>query len=291
MAGEPPHACAGTTAGDNSTMARLSRRALWLSLASTALIAACSDDQGGAAPPAASGGAAGAAAAAPPSVPPALTQEDLAAIWPEAQSRVYSRFDLVVGVLPGQSVPGRIAVLRGQKPLPKGAAVTAGADVQLLPPGTNFGEVVLPAGSQALCLQVLDAGGTSMGPEWAKEIGYEVVEPAGTPRVFFAAPADGATVGAKLHVVFGVEGVGVVPAGEKVLDKTVGHHHVLIDGAAMAPSIVIPNDAANLHYGKAQTEADLELAPGTHRLTMQFGDANHRSYGPRLAATITVVVQ
>ena len=72
--------------------------------------------------------------------------------------------------------------------------------------------------------------------------------------------------------------------------KTRGHHHLIIDGEPLPVGLVVPADDKNIHYGKAQTEAEIELSPGTHTLTMQFADAAHQSYGPRLAKTITVEV-
>src|SRR5690606_17496517 len=50
--------------------------------------------------------------------------------------------------------------------------------------------------------------------------------PAGA-RVFIVSPKDGETVTSPVRVVFGVEGMGVVPAGEQ--NATAGHHHLLVD--------------------------------------------------------------
>jgi hypothetical protein len=109
------------------------------------------------------------------------------------------------------------------------------------------------------------------------------------PRVFFVQPKDGATVTSPVHVVFGVEGMSVAPAGSTDPDK--GHHHLLIDQGPMQKGLVIPADEKSLHFGKGQTEADVKLTPGDHKLTMQFGDGSHRSYGPEMSQTITVHVK
>ncbi|WP_176115977.1 DUF4399 domain-containing protein, partial [Burkholderia cepacia] len=53
---------------------------------------------------------------------------------------------------------------------------------------------------------------------------------------------------------------------------------------------VIPASEHSLHFGKAQTETDIQLPPGKHTLTLQFGDGMHRSYGPAMSQTITVNV-
>jgi hypothetical protein len=44
------------------------------------------------------------------------------------------------------------------------------------------------------------------------------------------------------------------------------------------------------HFGKGQTSADIELSSGTHKLTLQFADAEHRSYGPEYSDEIVIEV-
>jgi hypothetical protein len=217
-----------------------------------------------------------------------IDKEALAAIWPEDDSKVYEEFDMMVGP-EGTAVHGSLAIVL-DKPVPAGTPVTASRTAQLLPAGQNHGVVNLPAGDHTIVVQALDAQGKSLGPDYAKTVHYKVVPGPENARVFFIEPLDGATVSTKFHVKFGVEGMGMSPALENVLDKTLGHHHILVNAGPMPPSVVIPADATHLHYGKAQTETDVELAPGEYTLTMQFADGNHRSYGRRLAATIRVKV-
>jgi hypothetical protein len=112
--------------------------------------------------------------------------------------------------------------------------------------------------------------------------------PAGA-RVFFVSPADGATVKSPVHVVFGVEKLTVQPAGEVVAGT--GHHHLIIDGEATPKGTIVAADATHLHFGKGQTETDVELTPGDHALTLQFADGNHQSYGAELSSTIHVKVE
>lgn len=107
-------------------------------------------------------------------------------------------------------------------------------------------------------------------------------------RVFFVEPKDGAVVKGAVKVVMGLEGMTIKPSGKVV--KGTGHHHVLVNVGAMRRGKVIPTDKTHLHYGKGQTEASIKLAPGDYRLTMQFADGLHRSYGPALSATIRVKV-
>jgi hypothetical protein len=102
-------------------------------------------------------------------------------------------------------------------------------------------------------------------------------------------PADGATVASPFKVRFGVDGMAVAPAGE--LEQGTGHHHLLIGSGPVVAGQVVPADDRHLHFGKGQTETEVTLAPGTYRLTAQFADGAHRSYGPALSHTITVTVK
>ena len=108
-------------------------------------------------------------------------------------------------------------------------------------------------------------------------------------KVMFLEPADGATVTSPVHLKFGVKGMEVRPAGE--LAENTGHHHIIIGPAGIPEGTVVPKDEKHIHFGKGQTEADIELEPGKHTLTMQFADGNHTSYGEVLAATITITVE
>lgn len=111
----------------------------------------------------------------------------------------------------------------------------------------------------------------------------------GLGTIQFKEPADGATVKSPVHLVFTAENLAVVPAGE--MKPTSGHHHIIVDGKPIAAGVAVPKDATHIHYGGGQTEADVELEPGKHTLTMQFADFAHRSYGPDYASTITVTVE
>jgi hypothetical protein len=108
-------------------------------------------------------------------------------------------------------------------------------------------------------------------------------------RVFFVEPADGATVGTKFKVKFGVAGMEVKPAGDETANS--GHHHVLVNLDSINAGETIPFTEKHIHFGKGQTEAELTLAPGRYKLTMQFADKNHNSYGKAMSQTITVIVQ
>jgi len=110
-------------------------------------------------------------------------------------------------------------------------------------------------------------------------------------KVFFTEPADGAVVTSPLKVKFGMKGMKLCQANIAPKNKKCGHHHLLIDKAAIASGMPVPQDENHLHYGKMQEEAEIKLTPGKHTLTLQFADYAHLSYGENLSATITVEVK
>jgi hypothetical protein len=107
-------------------------------------------------------------------------------------------------------------------------------------------------------------------------------------KVFFSEPKDGAEINGPVKVVMVVEGMKIQPAGEVV--EGTGHHHILINKDFIPAGQVIPTDDADRHFGKGQTEAVLDLPPGNYKLTLQFADGLHRSYGKELSATINIKV-
>lgn len=117
-------------------------------------------------------------------------------------------------------------------------------------------------------------------------------EPVAIPegaKVFFVNLTDGQKVKSPVKIQFGVEGMEVEPAG--ALNAGKGHHHIIIDGAALERGTVVPADSLNIHYGQGQTETELVLPKGEHTLTMQFADGYHQSYGEQLSTTIKVIVE
>lgn len=107
--------------------------------------------------------------------------------------------------------------------------------------------------------------------------------------VDFVEPKNGATVTATFKVKFAVEGMSVAPAGE--VTPGTGHHHLLIDTPDIEENVSIPMDDKHRHFGKGQTETEITLAPGKHKLTMQFADGAHRSYGAKFRKTIEIEVR
>jgi hypothetical protein len=114
--------------------------------------------------------------------------------------------------------------------------------------------------------------------------------PAGA-EVYIISPVDGATVGQEVTVRFGLKGMGVAPAG--VVKENTGHHHLLVDAEELpAAGQPIPADAQHIHFGGGQTQTTLKLAPGTHTLQLELGDANHVPFEPALVSKkITIHVK
>lgn len=110
-------------------------------------------------------------------------------------------------------------------------------------------------------------------------------------NVEFISPKDGDKVKSPFKVTMGVSELKIRPAGEDPDDKKTGHHHILIDMDGLPEGQAIPADKNHLHYGKGQTEAEITLPPGEHKLTLQFADGAHRSYGPKYSKSIKVTVE
>ena len=114
----------------------------------------------------------------------------------------------------------------------------------------------------------------------------------GSPRVFFVEPVDGAMVKSPVKLVFGIENyqLAAVPQGTVTESRpNLGHHHVGVDIDCLPPGTEIPKANPWVHHGGAQTEMDMQLTPGTHKLTLQLGDDMHRTI-EGLCQTITVNV-
>jgi len=109
-------------------------------------------------------------------------------------------------------------------------------------------------------------------------------------RVYFANLKDGQTVKSPLKVEMSVEAMHVDTANG-MLKPASGHHHILVDIDSIPTGEVIKKDSVHIHFGNAQTSAEIKLPPGKHSLTLQFADALHRSYGSRLTNKVTVEVK
>ena len=106
-------------------------------------------------------------------------------------------------------------------------------------------------------------------------------------RVMILEPADGATVKSPITVKFGVEGMEVAPAGSDTPNS--GHHHLLIDATLNDDGAPVPADGTHIHYGKGQTETQIELTPGRHTLQDVFADKNHIPHDPPVMSDVVTI--
>ena len=109
------------------------------------------------------------------------------------------------------------------------------------------------------------------------------------PSVFFKNIQTGATVDSAFVIQMGVVGMGVEIAGEK--NDLMGHHHIIINSDFIVDGDVVPADEKHIHFGKGQTDCQLDLATGNYSLTLQFADGFHQSYGEKMSKTINVTVK
>jgi hypothetical protein len=109
-------------------------------------------------------------------------------------------------------------------------------------------------------------------------------------KVGFSNLEDGAVVPTEFTVVFSIAGMGIAPAGVEI--ENTGHHHLLID-VAQLPDFDQPLPASEniIHFGKGQSETQLELSEGQHTLQLVLADYRHLPHDPPvLSERITVTV-
>jgi len=111
-------------------------------------------------------------------------------------------------------------------------------------------------------------------------------------KVYFIGLEDGATVSNPVTIRFGLEGMGVAPAGTE--KEGTGHHHLLINETLEGEELdqPIPADDTHVHFGGGQTEVTKELPAGTHTLQLVLGDQNHVPHEPPvMSERITITVE
>jgi hypothetical protein len=120
--------------------------------------------------------------------------------------------------------------------------------------------------------------------------GYKKAPAPAGASLYFVNLRNGDAVASPLRVQFGLRGMGVAPAG--VEKENTGHHHLLINVAAIDVNAPLPTNDQYRHFGGGQTEATVELKPGTYTLQLILGDQNHIPHHPPvLSERITVTVR
>jgi hypothetical protein len=106
-------------------------------------------------------------------------------------------------------------------------------------------------------------------------------------KVYFIGLQDGQTVPSRFTVKFGAENVEIVSAG--VTKPNSGHHHILVDAPLPPLDQPIPSDPNHLHFGRAQTEAEIILPAGEHTLQLILGDNDHLAHNPPVVSDVVHV--
>lgn len=106
-------------------------------------------------------------------------------------------------------------------------------------------------------------------------------------RVWFVSPGDGAALTSPFVVEFGLEGMELLPAGE--IGEHTGHHHLLVNTPLPRMDLPIITDDAHMHFGLAQTDVELSLAPGTYTLQLLLGDDLHIPHDPPVMSNVITV--
>lgn len=104
-------------------------------------------------------------------------------------------------------------------------------------------------------------------------------------------PMDGAVLSSPISIKFGITNMQVAAAGTNIENS--GHHHLLIDMDEL-PDLTMPLPATEqlVHFGKGQTETQIELSAGTHTLQLLLGNYLHIPHdAPVISEKITITVQ
>jgi Domain of unknown function (DUF4399) len=119
--------------------------------------------------------------------------------------------------------------------------------------------------------------------------------PTAKGKVFFKGLKDGSKLGGKafmgavpVKLEFAAEGMTVEPSG--AVHENAGHFAVGIDAEPLALGTAIKKGSSYQAYEKGETEVQVGVKPGDHKLTLQLVDARNRSYGPEWAQTIKIKV-
>lgn len=108
-------------------------------------------------------------------------------------------------------------------------------------------------------------------------------------KVYIISPADGEIVGSNVNVKFGLQGMGIAPAG--TVRENTGHHHLIVDGKNI-PENGKPIGADVIHFGGGQTEKNITLEKGEHTLQLILGNYLHVPHNPPvISEKITIIVK
>ena len=110
-------------------------------------------------------------------------------------------------------------------------------------------------------------------------------------QVWFVSPKDQSQVSSPVTIIFGSSNLNIAPAGDNQPNS--GHHHLLVDMEEL-PALDMPLPASDqvIHFGKGQSEATIELSPGSHSLQLLLGNYAHVPHSrPVMSEKITILVE
>jgi len=145
--------------------------------------------------------------------------------------------------------------------------------------------VIVVAGTIAACTtNPVEALKEAVNSDDASNAGLPRSPSAPGTTLTILSPQDGDVVSSPVTVVFGLEGMGVAPAGFDIANT--GHHHLIIDAELPSMSLPIPADDNYRHFGGGQTEASIELGAGSHSLQLLLGNFLHIPHDPAVASEV-----
>ncbi len=108
-------------------------------------------------------------------------------------------------------------------------------------------------------------------------------------RAYIVSPVSGSVVTNPVTIVFGLEGMGIAPAG--VESDNTGHHHLLIntDPSTLDLDTSLPATDQIVHFGGGQTQVTKELPAGTYKLQLLLGDWSHVPHDPPVLSDTTTI--
>jgi hypothetical protein len=106
-----------------------------------------------------------------------------------------------------------------------------------------------------------------------------VPRPASTAELAIVSPKTGATIhGSTVDLRVDLEGARIVPATTTQITPDEGHLHVILD-----------DQLISMTEGLRQSITD--VAPGLHRITVEFVASDHAPFDPRVVAVVEFQVE
>lgn len=109
-------------------------------------------------------------------------------------------------------------------------------------------------------------------------------------RAFFIDLKNNDEVTSPFTVKFGIEGMKIAPAG--ISKSGTGHFHLFIDAEPLTEAQQknpIPADMKHIHFGGGQTQTNLTLPPGEHKLQLVMGDGAHKLHNPPVMSEVITI--